>query len=277
MQDINLKTWEEFEKELEKLNTESEQLKSKESGYVSQILFRGQSDSTQPLDSTINREISCMEFSTYLEQIRNIVNTISAYTDSDWNISEKISSYLKEPLWNLYKLLPENNFLKIVEFMVYLRHHGFLSPLLDWSRSPYIAAFFAFEKTDKENIAIFAFREYCCHGKSFMQEDPHIIGIGPNLRTHKRHFLQQTEYTVCGKKKDKEFIFCSYEEVKSPINESEQYQDVIRKYIIPSGEQNKVIKKLKLMNITKYSLFSTEDALIQSLSMDMMLNLKVKK
>lgn len=31
-------------------------------------------------------------------------------------------------------------------FMTRLRHHGFPSPLLDWPQSPYIAAFFAFNK-----------------------------------------------------------------------------------------------------------------------------------
>jgi len=30
--------------------------------------------------------------------------------------------------------------------MTRLRHHGFPSPLLDWPQSPYIAAFFAFNK-----------------------------------------------------------------------------------------------------------------------------------
>jgi len=30
------------------------------------------------------------------------------------------------------------------EFMAYLRHNGFPSPLLDWTRSPYVAAYFAF-------------------------------------------------------------------------------------------------------------------------------------
>ena len=30
--------------------------------------------------------------------------------------------------------------------MAYLRHHGFPSPLLDWSRSAYVAAYFAFNK-----------------------------------------------------------------------------------------------------------------------------------
>ncbi|MBL7152488.1 MAG: FRG domain-containing protein [Phycisphaerae bacterium] len=275
MQIKNLKTWEEFEEELVELNIETERLREEGRGFVSPILFRGQSDSKWRLDSTLKRAVRGMVFSTYLERIRNIENTISTYTCSDWKISSKIGSYLKKADWNWLLLLSESDFLAIVEFMVYLRHHGFLSPLLDWSNSPYVAAFFAFdrqfEKLKDEQVAIFALREYCCGGKNFAMEKPHIVGIGSNLRTHKRHYLQQTEYTICGKRQKQEYIFCSNEDAELPTDEPAIPQDVVKKYIIPASEQKKVINKLKLMNITKYSLFGTEDALIQSLSMDMVL------
>src|SRR5579871_975887 len=39
------------------------------------------------------------------------------------------------------------------DYMAYLRHHGFPSPLLDWTRSPYVAAFFAFRDLGGVNWA----------------------------------------------------------------------------------------------------------------------------
>jgi len=274
MQVKNFKTWEEFESELVELNKETEELKKQKSGYVSPILFRGQSNSQWKLNSTLNRIAAGMELSKYLAHIRNIENIISTYTGSDWDVSGKIGFYIKQADWNFFCLLTENDFLKIVEFMVYLRHHDFPSPLLDWTISPYVAAFFAFNKqftnANEKQVAIFAFREYCHGGKNISPQEPHISGIGSNLRTHKRHYLQQTEYTICGKKeKSGEYILYSHEDVKS--DPTSIPQDVVRKYTIPVSEQKKVINKLKLMNISEYSLFGTEDALVRSLAMDMIL------
>jgi len=83
--------------------------------------------------------------------------------------------------------------------MCYLRHHGFPSPLLDWTRSPYVATFFAFRKEGDPNgrVAIFVYRETAGSGKVGWVGAPGIEVRGPYMRTHRRHFLQQCQYTVC--------------------------------------------------------------------------------
>jgi hypothetical protein len=44
------------------------------------------------------------------------------------------------------------------DYLAHSRHNGFPSPLLDWSGSPYVAAYFAFSKATSDPVAIYGLR-----------------------------------------------------------------------------------------------------------------------
>lgn len=150
--------------------------------------------------------------------------------------------------------------------MIYLRHHGFPSPLLDWSRSPYVAAFFAFAPwlpEDCDGVAIYAYVEYLGQGKEWLGDHARIIGLGPYAVTHERHYAQQSEYTICKKPVDDKYLYCNHEEA---LGGAVVAQDFLTKYVIPKSERDRFLGKLDLMNINAYSLFRDESSLMQTLA-----------
>jgi hypothetical protein len=252
MEEKTLECWEQFEEASLRMISDTKDLKERDGGRVSYPLFRGVGDSKYPLKSSLERLGKATSLSEYRRTVNAVHKHVETCTGRKWVLDTQ-------------KRYGEFD-LPSPEFMVYLRQNGFPSPLLDWTKSPYIASFFAFRDiyrraTDEEYVSIFAFREYCGNGKSWTSQKPHIHTLGHYIATSRTRYLQQSEYSICVRKEDKEMYFASYEDVKGG-----EEQDVLVKYCIPMTERDKVLRKLDLMNVTAYSLFDSEPRLMDTLA-----------
>jgi hypothetical protein len=267
MKEINVTCWEEFEEKIKCL--EDERIKRlPDAGYISDFVFRGESDSSWTLQTTLERYTKkSYALTEYYRIIERLKSQIETYTGHEWDIPSN-EKYFEQ--FHDQKLLRPKVFLDLgYEYFIYLRHHGFPSPLLDWTGSQYIAAYFAFRKIleDVEKVSIYAFCEYNQNGKLNSSNEPSITGFGHYVKSHKRHFQQQSQYTVCTIFGEGGLTYAHHNEVFARNNEE---QDALYKFNIPSSERTKVLKKLEKYNINAYSLFGSEESLMETLAIRML-------
>jgi len=263
METYNVDTWDEVKNAFKLIEQDRISLAKKYNLHPSSsnTLFRGHSSSEWNLKTTLERVHK--EPILLTEYYRHLLKTrpqVEAFSNTRWELmgldeySEWAASRsdLNWPDYPGY------------EYMIYLRHHGFPSPLLDWSRSPYVAAFFAYSNIpeNSESIAIFGYAESIGSGKVWSSNDPLLTVRGPYVRSHKRHFLQQCQYTVCSKITDSGLEYASHEEVFS-LNK--KMQDILWKIVAPRSSVPHALKDLDTMNVNALSLMGSEDALIQTL------------
>jgi hypothetical protein len=262
MQVRDLATWEDFESELRALKARRDARKGETALHVSDLLFRGQYKASWPLTTTLERQgKGALTLRQYYRLICAAKPHIETLTGTRWDVPE----YPEYEQW-----LAENNTAMPgrfpgYDYMVYLRHHGFPSPLLDWTRSPYVAAYFAFAHAipTEGQVSLYAYWEYPGSGKSYSSSEPHIWGMGPYVRTHKRHFLQQSEYTIC-LVHGREWTYAAHE---GAFAHGDEAQDLLWKFNIPTAERLKVLRLLDERNINAFSLFGSEESLMETLSM----------
>lgn len=90
-----------------------------------------------------------------------------------------------------------------------------------------------------------------------------LVPVGPYIVTHKRHYTQQCEYTICKKRVEKELVYCPHEEA---FQRNTQGQYELTKFVLPRSERTKVLEKLNFMNVNAYSLFGNEEGLMETLA-----------
>jgi hypothetical protein len=258
---LDVDDWKEFEARLEDLTKEQ-----KAARRAVDFLFRGHENSEWPLRTTLERRWT---MPTSVKEYYGLINALNPHVEAftnrrfalrEWAIIERGIDSLRLV-----------NFPNQAEYayMAYLRHHGFPSPLLDWTRSPYIAAYFAFRsasvpKSGKASIYVLSNSP---HGyKSHSAKESHIVTLGHGVTTHKRHFLQQSEYTICVNSIP-DWHFTSHHDAFNSPDPYKEFQDFLWKFNIPWTERTKVLRLLDAHNLNGLSLFESEEALMETLAL----------
>ena len=263
-------SWDYFKRVANNLST-----RAKEEG--SQMLFRGQASSEWRLETTLDRTDFSDGVADHYRTILGMKPEVEAYTGLKWDDEPniwRIEGNVSGGYEGFNALLTRGEF-PHYSYLAYLRHHGFPSPLLDWSASPMVAAFFAFRTPSiSDRVAIYGYRERDASGmKSGGSGEPNIRLLGPYVSAPKRHFVQRSFYTMCTLWQQASPIFDSHTKTCRPYDENADHQqDIVYKFVLSSAQRKEVLGELAAYNLNAYTLFGSDEGLMESLSVRAYLN-----
>lgn len=211
------------------------------------LVFRGQQDNSQGLRTLFHR-VGRTDLIRYLrEDVTTLCHYINAFSRYQYN-PDALSDVLS--LLNL------------------AQHHGYPTPLLDWTESPYIAAYFAFEEEpeikNSEYVRIFVFDRKTWHNtfpekfdsNLFYEPSPVIEARVPRIPDNYRALYQQSVVT-----------YTNIDEIELYLQiYAEKYnKKFLRRIDLLASERKISMKDLQLMNIARASLFPGIDGICKTL------------
>jgi hypothetical protein len=253
---IRVNSWEEFENKVKMFDEPSRKL-------WDEVYYRGQADVNWPLLTTLERRTDTVRaVAEYLNLISEIEPAIETFTGKEFTQPHRPDVEKSCRNYDLFDQKLRGH----AVYLTHLRHGGFPSPLLDWTASPYVAAYFAFHNARHGgDVAVYAYREWASRFKSGGSNTAEIVSFGPLIKTHQRHFRQQSRYTACIKFLNGQWYFGPHDDVFGKIDHLKQ--DLLWKICIPASERLKVLRFCEKVNLNAFTLFDSEEALLEQQAM----------
>ncbi|HSY43398.1 MAG TPA: FRG domain-containing protein [Candidatus Acidoferrum sp.] len=208
------------------------------------IIFRGQPDNSYKLRTAFHR---CDR------------NNLLAYVNNDVPVLRHAVNAVSSFYYR------ENDIEQFGALLSLAQHHGYPTPILDWTFSPYIAAFFAFTTPPSGTEKAEAIRIFCFNMDGWPAETTAKIMYDPMPSISFHRFSAHNNPRFAPQQSIGSFS--NVDDMENFIYEREKVmkKKFLTKIDIPITEKRKVLEELNLMGINAGSLFPGIDGVCRSL------------
>lgn len=241
--------------------------------FNERLLFRGQGDAEWKIQSTLERagfkDISLKDYYEEIDSLKPEINSLGHHFQRWMGRNGYLFDFSDYHEIN-------RGFFPDIEYLSYLRHHGFPTPLIDVTQSEYVALYFACEELCEKKAKIFVFAED--FGNTAVGGEPELHQIGHYLESDRRHIAQQSEYFVTVQYRRfegySEWHFVPFESFRGEYFGTQNSDDVesctksFFEIEIAEHAKKEILAELARMNVNRYTLYLDEDSLVQKLKQD---------